>query len=63
MEILVPRPPKESFNKQRPVSDLIRKQVEHFRHVESKNFPRRNAPDSRRGMFVPSRKPRSTSPR
>lgn len=36
MEIRVPRPPKESFNKQRPVSDLIRKQVEHFRHVESK---------------------------
>lgn len=36
MEIRVPRPPKESFNKQRLVSDLIRKQVEHFRHVESK---------------------------
>lgn len=36
MEIRVLRPPKESFNKQRPVSDLIRKQVEHFRHVESK---------------------------
>lgn len=36
MQIRVPRPPKESFNNQRPVSDLIRKQVEHFRHVESK---------------------------
>lgn len=36
MEIRVPRPPKESFNKQRPVSDLIGKQVEHFRHVESR---------------------------
>lgn len=36
MEIRVPRPPKESFNKHRPISDLIRKQVEHFRHVESK---------------------------
>lgn len=36
MEIRVPRLPKESFNKHRPVSDLIRKQIEHFRHVESK---------------------------
>ena len=36
MEIRVPRPPKESFNKRRPVSDLISKQIEHFRHVESK---------------------------
>jgi hypothetical protein len=36
MEIRVPRTPKESFNKHRPVSDLIRKQVEHFQHVESK---------------------------
>ena len=34
MEIRVPPTPKESFNKHRPVSDLIRKQVEHFRHVE-----------------------------
>lgn len=34
--IQVPRPPKEAFNKDRPVSDLIRSQVEHFRHVESK---------------------------
>lgn len=43
MEIRVPRPPKESFNKQRPVSDLIRKQVEHFRHVESKLSPTQRA--------------------
>lgn len=34
--IRVPRPPKEAFNKQRRVSDLIAKQVEHFRHVEAK---------------------------
>lgn len=34
--IHVLRPPKEAFNKNRPVSDLIRKQVEHFRHVEAK---------------------------
>jgi hypothetical protein len=34
--IRVPRPPKEAFNQHRPVSDLIAKQVEHFRHVEAK---------------------------
>jgi len=42
--IRVPRPPKEAFNKHRPVSDLIRNQVEHFRHVENKLSPeQRNA--------------------
>src|SRR6185312_11738161 len=34
--IRIPRPPKEAFNKNRLISDLIRKQVEHFRHVETK---------------------------
>lgn len=34
--IHVPRPPKEAFNKSRPVSDLIRKQIEHFKHLEHK---------------------------
>jgi hypothetical protein len=34
--ILVPSPPRESFNKNRPISDLIRKQVEHFKHIEEK---------------------------
>ena len=34
--IRVPRPPKEAFNKHRPMSDLIRKQVEHFKHLEHK---------------------------
>jgi hypothetical protein len=34
--ILVPSPPREAFNKNRPISDLIRKQVEHFKHVEEK---------------------------
>ena len=34
--ILVPGPPKEAFNKHRHVSDLVRKQVEHFKHVEQK---------------------------
>ncbi|MEA2260524.1 MAG: hypothetical protein QOJ51_3349 [Acidobacteriaceae bacterium] len=34
--ILVPGPPKEAFNKHRPISDLVRKQVEHFKHLEEK---------------------------
>jgi colicin import membrane protein len=34
--ILVPGTPKEAFNKHRRISDLIRKQVEHFKHVEEK---------------------------
>jgi hypothetical protein len=29
-------PPREAFNKNRRVSDLIGKQIEHFKHVESK---------------------------
>jgi hypothetical protein len=32
--ILVPKPPKEAFNKDRLISDLVRHQVEHFKHVE-----------------------------
>ena len=34
--IRVPAPPKEAFNKHRRVSDLIRKQVHHFKHLEQK---------------------------
>ena len=34
--IRVPAPPKEAFNKHRRVSDLIRKQVNHFKHLEHK---------------------------
>ena len=34
--ILVPGAPKEAFNKHRHVSDLVRKQVEHFKHIEHK---------------------------
>ncbi len=34
--ILVPGPPKEAFRKLRPVSDLIRWQVNHFKHLEAK---------------------------
>lgn len=32
--ILVPAPPKGAFNKNRRMSDLIRNQVEHFKHLE-----------------------------
>jgi hypothetical protein len=34
--IVVPALPREAFNKHRPISDLVRNQVEHFRHVEEK---------------------------
>jgi hypothetical protein len=34
--ILVPGPPKEAFNKHRHISDLVRKQVEHFKRIEEK---------------------------
>jgi hypothetical protein len=34
--IVVPAIPKEAFNKHRRISDLVRNQVEHFRHVEQK---------------------------
>ena len=34
--IRVPAPPKQAFNKHRRVSDLIRKQVHHFKHLEPK---------------------------
>ncbi len=36
--VVVPSPPRQAFNKDRPISDLVRKQVEHFKHVEEK-FP------------------------
>lgn len=32
--IIVPAVPKESFNKKRRISDLIRQQVAHLKHVE-----------------------------
>ena len=32
--ILVPEPPRKAFNKDRLISDLVRHQVEHFKHVE-----------------------------
>jgi hypothetical protein len=34
--ILVPGPPKEAFKKLRPISDLIKAQVGHFKHLEEK---------------------------
>jgi hypothetical protein len=34
--ILVPATPKEAFNKNRRISDLIRKQIEHLKHLEEK---------------------------
>jgi hypothetical protein len=37
MEIIhVPAPPKEAFYKLRPISDLIKAQIKHFKHLEEK---------------------------
>lgn len=35
--IMVPAPPKSAFNKNRPVSDLILHQLQHFQHVVEKH--------------------------
>jgi hypothetical protein len=37
--IRVPRPPSQAFNKNRRVSDLIRAQTNHLKHVEEKLSP------------------------
>lgn len=37
--IRVPGPPKAAFNKQRPMSDLIKAQISHFKHLEHKLPP------------------------
>jgi hypothetical protein len=41
--IRVPAPPKTAFNKQRPMSDLIKWQVRHFKHLEQKLPPESRA--------------------
>jgi hypothetical protein len=41
--ILIPSVPREAFNKHRAVSDLVRKQVEHFRHIAEKLPPQARA--------------------
>ncbi|HXS75044.1 MAG TPA: hypothetical protein VN753_02625 [Terracidiphilus sp.] len=41
MEVIhVPPPSKEAFHKGRPMSDLIKAQIKHFKHVEEKLSPR-----------------------
>jgi hypothetical protein len=39
MLIRVGAPPKTAFNQNRPISDLIRSQVEHLKHVEERLTP------------------------
>jgi hypothetical protein len=34
--IRVPAPPKQSFQKDRPISDLLASQIQHFKHLETK---------------------------
>jgi hypothetical protein len=41
--IRVPRPSKAAFNKQRPMSDLIKAQIRHFKHLEHKLPPEHRA--------------------
>jgi len=36
--IHVPGPPKEAFNKHRQMSDLIKAQIKHFRHLEESSL-------------------------
>ena len=45
--IRVPRPPQTSFNRNRPVSDLLKAQIKHFQHLESK------LPDESRSPYAP----------
>ena len=40
----VPRPPQSSFNKNRPISDLIKAQIKHFQHLEAKLPPQDRSP-------------------
>jgi hypothetical protein len=50
MEVIhVPPPSREAFNKSRPMSDLIKAQVKHFKHLEEKLSPqeRRSIPQHR----------------
>jgi hypothetical protein len=35
--IQVPKPSPTAFNKKRPISDLIRKQIDHFQHIQKKH--------------------------
>ena len=35
--IQVPKPSPTAFNKNRPISDLIRKQIDHFQHIQKKH--------------------------
>ena len=48
--IRVPRPPAEAFNKDRPISDLIRAQVAHFKHIEQKFLPAQRRAIPRQGV-------------
>ena len=34
--IIIPGPPKEAFNKNRPMSELIKAQIKHLKHLEEK---------------------------
>jgi hypothetical protein len=50
--IPVPGPPKSAFNKHRRISDLIKKQVEHFKHLEYKISPEARATLPQHGIVT-----------
>ena len=59
--IHVPGPPKEAFNKNRRVSDLIRAQVNHLKHIEVQASRRICASGFRIIRSSPKTTPRATS--
>ena len=50
--IQVPGPPKESFNKNRPISDLLLAQVRHFQHIDARLDPSRRTHVSPREVLT-----------
>lgn len=44
--IRVPKPPASAMNKDRPISSLIRAQLEHIRHAESARLPKEKRVDT-----------------
>ena len=61
--IHVPGPPKQAFDKNRPISDLIRAQVNHLKHIEA-SLPAEPAQrNSHHTKSPPSPTQQATSPR
>jgi hypothetical protein len=50
--IPVPAPPREAYNQNRRVSDLLLSQVKHFQHIELKRGDLGIAPELARGVYT-----------